>query len=198
MPWVNWIMLDPNTSKKRRDLIIPVQGENCRFFLVRPHWRPSLKTNRGWPALATPWVKSGGAITFNAEETFSEVWTNDWSIWISPEIRMDQWRSKFSESFSLDRHWSIECSFLIRVGVLRGGPPFHGSRKFQDTNSECKLSNGRSRSYKVVKLLLSAGKWVVVAKLQGDKSAMGFWTPSRFLKGSYQNLTLVTLAYADT
>ena len=40
------------------------------------------------------------------------VWTNDWSIWISPEICMDQWRSKFSESFSLDRYWSIECSSL--------------------------------------------------------------------------------------
>ena len=25
---------------------------------------------------------------------------------------MDQWHSKFSESFSLDRHWSIECSSL--------------------------------------------------------------------------------------
>ena len=25
---------------------------------------------------------------------------------------MDQWRSKFSESFSLDRYWSIECSSL--------------------------------------------------------------------------------------
>ena len=25
------------------------------------------------------------------------------------EISMDQWRSRFSESFSLDRHWSIEC-----------------------------------------------------------------------------------------
>ena len=25
---------------------------------------------------------------------------------------MDQWRSKFSESFALDRHWSIECSSL--------------------------------------------------------------------------------------
>ena len=23
---------------------------------------------------------------------------------------MDQWRSKFSESLSLDRYWSIECS----------------------------------------------------------------------------------------
>ena len=28
-------------------------------------------------------------------------------------IRMDQWRSKFSESFSLDRYWSIECSSLF-------------------------------------------------------------------------------------
>ena len=25
---------------------------------------------------------------------------------------MDQWRSKFSKSFSLDRYWSIECSSL--------------------------------------------------------------------------------------
>ena len=25
---------------------------------------------------------------------------------------MDQWSSKFSESFSLDRYWSIECSSL--------------------------------------------------------------------------------------
>ena len=37
-------------------------------------------------------------------------------------------------------------------------------------NSECKLSNEWSRSYKVAKLLASAGKWAV-AKLQGDKSA---------------------------
>ena len=27
---------------------------------------------------------------------------------------MDQWRSKFSESFSLDRYWSIERSSLLR------------------------------------------------------------------------------------
>ena len=43
-----------------------------------------------------------------------KVWTNDWSIPFSPEIRMDQWRSKFSESFSLDRYWSIECSSLLK------------------------------------------------------------------------------------
>ena len=41
-----------------------------------------------------------------------KVWTNDWSIWISPGKDMDQWPSKFSESFGLDRHWSIECSSL--------------------------------------------------------------------------------------
>ena len=29
---------------------------------------------------------------------------------------MDQWRSKFSESFSLDRYWSIECSSLRYSG----------------------------------------------------------------------------------
>ena len=56
-----------------------------------------------------------------------------------------------------------------------------------DKNSECKLSNLWSRSYKVIELLLSAGKWVA-AKLQGDTSAsqsdfhgallpMDFWTP---------------------
>ena len=28
---------------------------------------------------------------------------------------MDQWRSKFSESFSLDRYWSIECSSLLNL-----------------------------------------------------------------------------------
>ena len=60
-----------------------------------------------------------------------------------------------------------------------------------DKNSECKLSNGRSRSYKVINLVLSAGKWAV-AKLQGAKSAaqscihgtllpLDFWTPPRFL-----------------
>ena len=29
---------------------------------------------------------------------------------------MDKWPSKFSESFGLDRHWSIECSSLIKGG----------------------------------------------------------------------------------
>ena len=29
---------------------------------------------------------------------------------------MDQWPSKFSESFGLDRYWSIECSSLYFLG----------------------------------------------------------------------------------
>ena len=32
---------------------------------------------------------------------------------------MDQWRSKFSESFSLDWHWSIECSSLKMTSALQ-------------------------------------------------------------------------------
>ena len=37
---------------------------------------------------------------------------------------MDQWRSKFSESFSLDRHWSIERSSLSETpsGAPRQAP----------------------------------------------------------------------------
>ena len=39
---------------------------------------------------------------------------------------MDQWRSKFSESFSLDRYWSIECSSLLRFvhRTVRAAPVF--------------------------------------------------------------------------
>ena len=36
----------------------------------------------------------------------------DWSIWISPEIHMDQWLPKLSESSGLNRHRPIECSSL--------------------------------------------------------------------------------------
>ena len=42
----------------------------------------------------------------------------------TPEIRMDQWRSKFSESFSLDRHWSIRAlfpTFVHMFGLACGG-----------------------------------------------------------------------------
>ena len=55
-------------------------------------------------------------------------------------------------------------------GVAKGSSVSWVAKFKGDKNSECKLSNGWSRSYKVIKLLLSAGKWVV-AKLQGDKSA---------------------------
>ena len=43
-------------------------------------------------------------------------------------------------------------------------------REVKGRKIECNLSNGRSQSYKVIELLLSAGQWVVV-KLQGDQSA---------------------------
>ena len=43
-----------------------------------------------------------------------KVLTDGWSICISPGKGMDQWPSKFSESFGLDRYWSIECSYLTR------------------------------------------------------------------------------------
>ena len=68
-----------------------------------------------------------------------KVWTNDWSIWISPEIRMDQWRSKFSESFSLDRYWSIECSSLKhflkviwKIAFQRWSSNFEVNNHFKD------------------------------------------------------------------
>ena len=38
---------------------------------------------------------------------------------------MDQWRSKFSESFSLDRYWSIECSSLSAMVLKRKNPLLH-------------------------------------------------------------------------
>ena len=41
-------------------------------------------------------------------------------IRISPGKGMDQWRSKFSESFGLDRHWSIECSSLTAPTERKG------------------------------------------------------------------------------
>ena len=62
-----------------------------------------------------------------------KVWTNDWSICISPEIsRMDQWRSKFSESFSLDWYQSIECSSLLfpRLKSLEKKQPIKKTQRF--------------------------------------------------------------------
>ena len=55
-------------------------------------------------------------------------------------------------------------------GIAKGSSVSWVAKFKGGKNSECKLSSGWSRSYKVIKLLLSAGKWVV-AKLQGDKSA---------------------------
>ena len=62
-------------------------------------------------------------------------------------------------------------SQCFQNGRVAKGSSVSWVAKFKgDKNSECKLSNGWSWSYKEVKLLLSAGKWVV-AKLQWDKSA---------------------------
>ena len=55
-------------------------------------------------------------------------------------------------------------------GVAKGSSISWVAKLKGDENSEFKLSNGRSRSYREMKLLLSAGKWVV-AKLEGYKSA---------------------------
>ena len=77
-------------------------------------------------------------------------------------------------------------------GVAKGSSVSWVAKFKGGKTSECKLSNGWSRSYREIKLLLPAGKRVV-AKLQGDKSAsqssygtllpMDFWTPPRFLNG---------------
>ena len=64
---------------------------------------------------------------------------------------------KFTQSNSID-------------GELRKGPSSHGSRssrEIKSQNQSCQM--GRSRSYKVIKLLLSEGNGVV-AKLQGEKN----------------------------
>ena len=68
------------------------------------------------PGKTHPWTNASARGNFRRtfrtigpyEFPQEKVWTNDWSIWISPEISMDQWRSKLSESFSLDRYWSID------------------------------------------------------------------------------------------
>ena len=49
---------------------------------------------------------------YQCREKLLKNFQDHWSIWMSPGKCMDQWRSKFSESFSLDRYWSIECSSL--------------------------------------------------------------------------------------
>ena len=46
---------------------------------------------------------------------------------------MDQWCSKLSESFSLDRYWSIECSFLGDMGptTCSWSPPENGPEELR-------------------------------------------------------------------
>ena len=46
----------------------------------------------------------------------------------------------------------------FRWGVAKGSSVSWVAKFKGDIKSECKLSNGWSRSYKVIKLLLSAGK----------------------------------------
>ena len=81
------------------------------------HKGPSSNLNAG---KSHPWTNT--SVGGNFQRTFrtigpyefpqEKVWTNDWSIWLSPEMSMDPWSWKFSESFSLDWYWSIECSSL--------------------------------------------------------------------------------------
>ena len=80
----------------------------------------NLRKKRSGAGKSHPWTNTSQDRNF--QRTFrtigpydfpqEKVWTNDWSIWISPGKGMDQWPSKFSESFGLDRYWSIECPSL--------------------------------------------------------------------------------------
>ena len=101
----------------------PRNARVSKFVCVGPSEAHSLKFFRtGLSATGKSHAWTNTSVGGNFRRTFrtigpyefpqEKVWTNDWSIWISPEISMDQWRSKFSESFSLDRYWSIECSSL--------------------------------------------------------------------------------------
>ena len=47
---------------------------------------------------------------------------------------------------------------ILGLGVAKGSSISWVAKYKGDKNSECKLSNGWSRSYKVIKLLLSEGK----------------------------------------
>ena len=64
-----------------------------------------------------PWTNT--SVGGNFRRTFRTIGPYEFpqeKVRISPEISMDQWRSKFSESFSLDRYWSIECSSPVWEG----------------------------------------------------------------------------------
>ena len=70
-----------------------------------------------------------------------------------------RWRPEMADFCPLSCWRVAKGSSISWVAKLKG-----------DKHSECTPSNGWSRSYREVKLLLSARKWMV-AKLQGDKSA---------------------------
>ena len=80
--------------------------------------------------------------------------------------------------------WEFLVFFVLREEFLVFFEEFLGVGR----DTKCKLSDGWSRSYREIKLLLSAVKGVA-AKLQGDKFAsrfsielsVEFWTPLRFL-----------------
>ena len=75
-----------------------------------------------------------------------------------------QWYDNSLDNRQINRTEQILLAICI---LFRKGPPFHGSRSSREIKNQ---NASLSWSYKVIKLLLSAGKWVV-AKLQGDKSA---------------------------
>ena len=128
-PHAEILLLDRNVRQEIH-LLVPSKPvspsnslENYRHNSKVPHanYRQNIPANFCWAGKSHPWTKA--SVGGNFRRTFrtigpyefpqEKVWTNDWSIWISPEICMDQWRSQFSESFSVDRHWSIECSSLL-------------------------------------------------------------------------------------
>ena len=58
---------------------------------------------------------------------------------------MDQWPSKFSESFGLDRYWSIECSSLPGTPAMAAGRLPPGTARTVETLvalKRCDLSAG--------------------------------------------------------
>ena len=77
------------------------------------------------------------------------------------------------------------------MGVAKGSSVVSWVAKFKgDKNSECKLSDGWSRSCKVMKVLLYAGQMggrevterqISIPVFHGTLFPMDFWTPPRFL-----------------
>ena len=95
--------LDPRRPACRLALLVG-WPRTCKHNLqLRDRFCP-IRRNTG---KSHPWTNT--SVGGNFRKTFrtigpyefpqEKVWTNDWSIWISPEIRMDQWRLKFCKSF---------------------------------------------------------------------------------------------------